>query len=236
MMPEKRSYAYIVELVMVYLVITFPIGLFASQTITPGLITFFPLCAAAFLALLRIQKFTAYVRSFKYNASVPILKLALFYTTPLFIMLIACVGPLIGTDWITVTYYWIGTKVFSLPVLYVMKPHFCMFALVLFVQTCAGMYLTASWLEGVPISELMAVNLGPFVTATLTLIYYRARLDTFIDVSMVIRPPLNFMKPESMCMRLYHMIVPDPKKADMDAEIAAEKAAAEASIEAADAV
>jgi len=236
MMPEKRSYAYIVELMVIYLIISFPVGLLASQAISPGLITFFPFCAAAALVFLRVQKFVFYVRSFKFAGFVPILKLALFYTIPLIFMAIASAGPMIGTDWITVSYYWVGAKAVSLPVLYVMKPHFAVFALVLFLQTSAGMFLMAHWLEEQPVSKLMAVNLGPFLTATLTLIYYRLRLATYIDVGMVIRPPLNFVKPESLCLRLYHMIVPDPKKAEIDAEVAAEMAAAEASMAAADAL
>ena len=230
LMPEKRTYAYIVELVMIYLVISFPVGLLASQTITPGLITFFPFCAAGFLIFLRVQKFFMYVREFKYAGVVPVFKLALFYTIPLLLMCTACAGPTLGIDWVTVTYYWIATKITSLPVLYIMKPHFAVFAACLFIQTSAGMWLTAKWLEGMPVSDLMAVNLGPFVTANLTLIYYRINLVTFIDVSMVIRPPLNYIKPENWCMKLYHMLIPDPEKVRIDAEIAAEKLAQDASV------
>ena len=226
--PEKRSFAYIVEVLMVYLFISFPVGLIASQTITPGLLTFFPFCAAGFLLFLRVSKFIQYFREYKFAGCWTVMKLSLFYTLPIFLMFISCAMPLIGTPWLTTVQYWMATKFVSLPVLYIMKPHFAVFCLILFMQTSAGFYMLAAYADGVPVVDKMAIAIGPLVTAVLTLMYYRRNLATFIDVGMVIRPPLNFIKPENICIRLYHRFFAavDPHATEVDPEIAAQEAAA----------
>ncbi len=232
MMPEKRTYAYYVELVVVFLVISFPVGIIASQTIQSSLLTFCPMVGSLFLLVVRIAKFLKYMRHFKFAGIIPILKLTLFYTFPLMLLLGASLAPLMGTNWVTVSYWWIATQFLSLPVLYIMKPNFAVFALILFLQTSAGFYLLARYVEGSPLSQLMAVNMAPLLTAVLTLMYYRKNLWTLIDVSMVIRPPLNFIKPESLFSRIYNFFFPDPARVALEAEVAAEKAKQDASMEA----
>ena len=66
--------------------------------------------------------------------------------------------------------------------------------------------------------SLLTVNLAPLITATLTLMYYRRVLTTILDVNLVIRPPLNFIAPESLCTRMYHLLIHDPHAADKDPE------------------
>ncbi len=206
--PEKKAYAYIVEIIMCYLVITFPLSVIASQSITPALLTFFPFCGAAFLTFLRISKLIKFSRDFKYAGIWPLLKLSMFYTIPLILMTLACAAPLIGFTWVFCSYLWIACKMFSLPVLYIMKPNFAVFGGILFIQTSAGMYLLGNYADDTAVfGNQILPHIAPFVTSTLTLIYYRKNLHTFIDVSLAIRPPLNYVKPDNICIRLYHMLV-----------------------------
>jgi hypothetical protein len=227
--PEKRSYAYLVEMTMAFLVLSFPVGILASQVITPALFTFFPFCASAFLLFQRITRYITYFRQYKYAGCVTVLKLSMFYSLPLIVMLFASALPLLGESWLMTAGYWIATKIVSLPILYIMKPHFAVFGLILFFQTSAGLYMLAAYADGTPIVSKMYYALGPLVTATLTLMFYRRNLDTFIDVSMVIRPPLNYIKPESICLRLYRRFFPDPNFVpDVDPELEAAKQAEQA--------
>ena len=222
--PEKRAYAYIVELTMLLLWLSLPVGILASQAITSGMITFFPFCASGFLLFLRISKLVQYFTDFKYAGVWVIFKLSMFYTLPLIVMLLASFMPFTGASWVMVAYYWIAVKLVSLPVLYVMKPHFAMFAMFLFFQTSAGMVFMGNYCDGSPIiTDMMAVHIMPFCTATLTMLYYRRNFATFADVHLNIRPPMNFIPKENPCVRLYHMFVKDPHAADEDPEAAAHK-------------
>jgi hypothetical protein len=83
-----------------------------------------------------------------------------------------------------------------------------------------------------PLGFWWALALVPLLTAVLTLMYYRKNLWTLIDVSMVIRPPLNFIKPESWFSRFYNFFFPDPARVALEAEVEAEKAKQDASMEA----
>ena len=230
--PEKRAYAYMVELAMLFLWLSFPVGVLASQVISSGLITFFPFCASGFLLFLRISKLFKYFKDFKFAGIWVIFKLSMFYTLPLVAMLLASFMPFTGASWSMVAYYWIACKLMSLPVLYTMKPHFCMFAMFLFLQTSAGMVFMGAYCDGTPlITDMMAVHIMPFCTATLTLMYYRRNFATFADVHLNIRPPLNYVPLENPCVRLYHLFVKDPHAADDDPEASAQKAEIEAAAE-----
>jgi hypothetical protein len=230
--PEKRAYAYYVELTMVFLWLSFPIGVIASQAIAPGLITFFPFVASSSLLFMRLSKLLKYVREYKFAGLWPIVKLSMFYTLPLLFMVLGSFMPFLEASWVTVSYFWIGTKVISLPVLYVMKPNFAVFGAILFVQTSAGMYMLGSYCDGNPVvTEMMAVHMAPICTATLTLLYIRKNFNALVDVHLTIRPPLNFIKPENPCLRLYHMFVKDPNAASEAVELTKEEMAAKAAEE-----
>ena len=65
-------------------------------------------------------------------------------------------------------------------------------------------------------------NMAPLLVASLLMMYYRRILVSVIDVNLVIRPPLNFIKPEPWYIRLYNFIT---CVKDIDDEEAAKLAA-----------
>ena len=87
-----------------------------------------------------------------------------------------------------------------------MKPMFCIMGAVLFFFTSVGFYFLAQYCDGTPMFDMMAINMSPMLVATLLMIYYRRILVTVIDVNLVIRPPLNFIRPEPWYIRLYNFL------------------------------
>lgn len=206
MPPEKRKYAYQVEVMMVFIVMTFPLAVIAGMAITKELIFFNTFIIGGYLCLERLSALVAYFRRFYFAGFWPIFKVTMFFTLPLILMTIASVTPFLGMSWVLCSYFWIGAKVTSLPILYIMKPSFFVLGCVLFTLTGVGFYALANYCDGTPLVDMMAINLGPLIAAVLLLIYYRRVLVAFVDVNLIIRPPLNFIKPEPFFTRMYNCI------------------------------
>jgi len=191
--PEKRSYAYLVEFMMVVLVLVFPLGLAIGMLSNPGAIFLGPLLVAVVLFPIRVYRAVQLMRKYHYAGICPIFRLSLFYTLPLFLLLLASVLPFMNGSWTTTAIIFIAAKLTSCPVLYVQKPNFAVFAFYLFLQTSAGMYLLGAYLDGNPVYPMLAVAMAPFFTAGATVMYFRRNLSLVWDVQMTIRPPPNFM-------------------------------------------
>lgn len=191
--PEKRTYAYRVEMMMIVLVLFFPLGIVAAFVQMPGAVFLGPLLVALVLLPIRLYRTYTTLRAYHYAGCAPIFRLALFFFLPLFMLLLASVLPVLGASWTTTAILFTIAKLSSFPVLYVQKPNFAMFALALFLQTSAGMYLLGSFLDGRPVGKMIAIAIAPLITASCTVIYYRANLCLVWDVQLKIRPPVNFV-------------------------------------------
>ena len=88
-----------------------------------------------------------------------------------------------------------------------MKPHFAVFGAVAFVLASAGFYFVAQYLDGNRINDLFTVHCAPLILLNLWLIYCRSKFDTFVDVTMAIRPPLNFIPPDPICTRILNLLL-----------------------------
>lgn len=220
--PEKRGYAYKVELCMLLIVFMLPICVIASMVIRPGLLFFPTFLVGAFLTSHRLLALSSWFRQFHHAGLWPILKTSAFFTMPCLLMLVASVIPLLGMSWTLSAYAWIAAKLTSLPILYIMKPMFCIMGSVMFFFTSCGFFFLARFCDGDPIFDMMAINMAPLLVASLLMMYYRRILVSVIDVNLVIRPPLNFIKPEPWYIRLYNFIT---CVKDLDDEEAAKLAA-----------
>ena len=60
--PEKRTYAYMVELVMCFIVMATPVAIMAAALITPALIFFHTFIGAGYLSILRLMKLVTHFR------------------------------------------------------------------------------------------------------------------------------------------------------------------------------
>lgn len=137
-----------------------------------------------------------YIQTFFNAGCCVIFKTSMFFTLPLIFLVIASLAPLTGAEWSTVATFWIITKITVLPVLYVARPFFAVFALFLFVQTSLCFILLADYVtfipDGVTPPPLIVIPLFPLFTSVLTLLYYRKTLHMIWDVCLTIRPPLNY--------------------------------------------
>lgn len=191
--PEKRSFAYRVETMMVVLVLFFPLGIIAASIAVPAAIVLGPLLVALVLFPIRLYRTIMTMRTYHYAGMCPIFRLALFFTLPLFLLLLGSVLPFLGASWTIVAILLIGAKLTACPVLYVQKPNFAVFALGLFLQTSAGLYLLGAYMDGNPVHPMLGVALAPIFTACVSAIYIRRNLHAVWDVQLTIRPPINFI-------------------------------------------
>ena len=191
--PEKRAYAYRIEMMIVFLVLTFPLGIAIASLGLPGAIFFGPFIVALVLFSIRIYRTVTTMRKYHYAGICPILRTAIFFTLPLFLLLLATVLPFLGSNWTTVAILFIAAKLTACPVLYVQKPNFAIFALALFLQSGAGMYMTAKYADGAPVHPNLGIAFAPFFSASLTVMYYRRYLVAVWDVQLKMRPPVNFL-------------------------------------------
>lgn len=191
--PEKRYFAYLIEFMMVVLVLSFPLGLAIGSLAIPAAVTLGPLLVALVLFTVRVYKTIRYMRIYHYAGICPIFRLALFFTLPLFLLLLASVLPFLNGSWTTTAIFFIAAKFTSCPVMYVQKPNFAVFSVYFFLQTSAGLYLLGAYMDGNPVYPMLAVALAPFFTAGATAMYMRRNLEAVWDVQMVIRPPFNFV-------------------------------------------
>jgi hypothetical protein len=203
--PEKRKFAYRVEMCVVSLVFTVPLGLIAAYAIDPGLIFFGPAIMGVFLLLLRINIFFKNFYSHFSAGCCIIFRLSLFYTLPIIFLIIASASPYLapgmGLPYVMVSYAWAAVFIFVLPIFYIMKPAMIVFGTPLFILFVACLYLTGRYLDGNPLMPYVALCYLPLFLMTLYLIYLRRKLHTIWDVCAKARPRMYFIPEEEMSMR-----------------------------------
>jgi len=206
--PNKGNYAYRVEMCMVFIAVTFPLGIIAAYVVDPGLVFFGPLLAGLLLTSLRLASVCKYFRDYYAAGFGMIFKLSMVYTLPVLLMTISSALPYlldsIGMGWTHVAYAWIATFVSTVPTLYMMRPSMVLLFSPLFFQLAVGGYLLGQYLDGTPLHPYIAVALIPFFTATVNLLYYRNLLGDIWDVSLVIRPPMYYIVDDrNVCEKVF---------------------------------
>lgn len=197
-LPEKRAYAYAVELGMVVLTLIFPLSLAGIFIPTfQGFSGLFLIIPSSVLLLMVTVKRAVLIHKHYKAGLLKLLSLYLVYATPLILLLVDGVLIETGASYSTSATLFFIALMSSLPALYTMKPYYASFGLLLFVQLCVGLLLVASELDGSPmLSHQMAVNCVPIWTALLTAIFYRWSLAKIWDVQMKIRPLQSLLEAE----------------------------------------
>ena len=209
--PNKGNYAYRVEMCMVFIAVTFPLGIIAAYIIEPGLVFFGPLLVGIVLTALRVGSIFKYFSDYYAAGFWMIFKLSMLFTVPVILMTISSILPYMkasfGVGWTYVTYAWILTFLSCIPTLYMMRPSMVVLTAPIFFQLAVGGYLLGQYLDGTPIHPYIAVALVPFITTTINLIYYRNLLGDIWDVSLVIRPPMNYVVDDrNICEKAFDVV------------------------------
>ena len=191
--PEKRKYAYRVELCMAILVITMPLALLLGVYAAPQMLVIIPLLISITLLSLRVGSMIQNVANNSKAGLCYVMTLTMVYVMPLLFLLIACFVAFQSSSdpaaWGTVVALFILTKLFSLPVLYLMRPTFAVLGLITFIFSSASMYTVSEYMRGDPSSRYSSAQtaFAPLVLFVLFLKYVRYNLHNIWDVSLVIR-------------------------------------------------
>ena len=195
--PEKRDYAYKAEICIVFIVWFLPISIIAAFQVAPGLILFSTLIVGGLLFGIRMYNFVKYTMKFINAGCCVIFKQTMLFALPLLFLTLASgvclVKDSIGASWTFIAILLILAKVFSLPTLYMLRPMYLLICGIVFLQTSAFVFLTAKYVDGSPISPMIAVALAPALTTVLTLKYIRKYLHLMWDPCITIRPPVGYV-------------------------------------------
>eukprot|EP00600_Ochromonadales_sp_CCMP1393_P004488 CAMPEP_0174965298 /NCGR_PEP_ID=MMETSP0004_2-20121128/6359_1 /TAXON_ID=420556 /ORGANISM="Ochromonas sp., Strain CCMP1393" /LENGTH=803 /DNA_ID=CAMNT_0016214121 /DNA_START=124 /DNA_END=2538 /DNA_ORIENTATION=- len=191
--PEKRAFAYRVEMGMVLISLLTPLGLFLGMSSgNYGMALMGVLVAGVGLLVIRLVNLIQYFYNYYHAGLNVILQLSAIYTVPiLFLTIGGAVGLTGGADpasWGTIFSMLILAKVSSLPALYILRPPYCVLGAVVFVQTSIGMILLSLYVTGQMDPDMIIVPFAPFLSAALILKWVRRQLHNIWDVCLVIRP------------------------------------------------
>lgn len=207
---EKRSFAYRVEMMAVILTASFPLCLMIVLSSSDfGLVFLTMFVLSLGLLVIRLKAFCQYAYNYIDAGICVIFRFTLFFTLPLFFFfLTSVIGVTSGKDpanWVTITALAIMTKLFSLPVLYTIRPVYAVLGLFLFLQTSIGMLLLTIYCNTSPSNRgSILIPIIPFMTTILTLKYLRMELHNVWDTCFVIRPRIEDKKSNpSIFLSLY---------------------------------
>jgi hypothetical protein len=186
--PEKRAYAFRVEMGVVLIAVLTPLGMaLGIMSGNPGLSMIGLLVVSAGLLCVRVVVFVQYFYNYYHAGMLAILGLTSLYTLPLLFLVIAsAIGLSAGADpsaWLGVTILLILTKAFALPVMYIYRPPYLVIAAAIFSQTSLGLILVSSNLL-----PYLAISLAPFITTAICLKILRKFLFNVWDVCLIMRP------------------------------------------------
>lgn len=204
--PEKRDYAYRVELAMVWMVFATPLSLLAL--VTPGYESFsgmFLLVPSGGLLVLQLFKFCWHVYHYYEAGLCMLFGLTMLFTTP--IVLLLMLGVFLFLDPLksgsTVSVLGMAMMWSSVPALYCMKPTYALMGILVFAQLSAGLVFYSSMMF-----PLWIINLAPFATTVVTVMLYRQSLNRIWDVCLKIRPTKEYLEllshgePETLWQRI----------------------------------
>lgn len=188
--PEKRAYAFRVELSMVACVVLSPLGAaLAVLTGNFGFLLVGALVASTALFCIRLVTFLQYLNNY-YNAGCNVIaRLSSLYIFPLLFIMIASIVAVIGgsspSSWPVVAALFIVGLLTSIPVLYTMRPTFALIGAALFFQVGLGLVLIAGHVSQSVHFAYLAIPIAPFLTTALLLKLLRRHLHTVWDVSLI---------------------------------------------------
>eukprot|EP01039_Chlorochromonas_danica_P005381 gene5381-5919_t len=198
---EKGAFAYRVEIGLVGLYIGFPLGLvLAILMVNPGMTFLAPLIVGGVLFLIRLDNFLNYAYNFIEGGLYVILRSTMFFSLPLLFLFLTGIVGLVSLTSIKESSFGVVillllTLISSIPVIYIIRPHYGLLALVIFLQICTSVVLLAiQWQSEGKAFLSLGIPLAPFFTATFCLKYLRIHLNSIWDVSLVIRPALPFQR------------------------------------------
>ena len=213
MRPEKRRYAYRVELGMVFILMLSPLGLaLGFMSNNPGMVMLGPLVVSALLLANRVVVGIQTMYNY-YDAGLwVILRLSGLYALPLLFLLIgSALGMTAGLDpaaWATVGVMFLLAQVLSLPALYMMRPPFAVFGALHFIQASMGFILVPMQFSNPAALTYYGIAFAPFLTMALCLKYIRRNLHNIWDTCIIIRPALDTSKDNpSILLKLWDGIV-----------------------------
>jgi len=191
--PEKRAYAFRVELAMVTIAVLSPLG--AALGMLSGDFGFLflgALVGSAALFCIRLVTFFQYLNNY-YNAGCNVIaRLSSLYIIPLLLIMISSIVAVIGgsspSSWPVVAALFIIGLATSIPVLYMMRPTFALIGGVIYFQVGLGLVLVAGHVSKAVQFAYIAIPLAPFLTTALVLKLLRRNLHTLWDVSLIMHP------------------------------------------------
>lgn len=201
MVPHKRRYAYRVEMAMAVITTFTPFGLTLAFISDAGFVFLPLLLASVALLILRLGAFCQYFYNFYNSGAITMVIFFLLYGLPVLLLTVAAAIGLSSTSadptaWNTVANMFIAAKMFSLPVLYIMRPAFCVIGVAVFIPSSAGMSLLASHFVD-PTATPILYPVVPLALTVLIVKYLRKHLHAVWDVCLVIRPcpPVSELNP-----------------------------------------
>jgi len=218
---EKKGYAYVVELTMVFYMLLQPIvlfGVFVAEA--PGAIGVAMMLIGLWLLIVRILTFSLHFYK-NYSAGCCMLfKMHLPFMLPLFMMVVSGIGFFSGpiTGYFYAACVFVFTKFLCVPILYIMRPTFGAQACALFVQTGAFSILIAMWMDGTPVHPMLAVHMIPGLTAAITMLIYRSWLPFIWDAHLKIRPLYGYDPNDNMLTRIKELIFGKPPVEEYEEE------------------
>lgn len=190
--PEKRAYAFRVEMGLVLIAILSPLGMaLGLMSGNIGLCMIGTLIVSAGLLLMRIVVFVQYFYNYYHAGMIAIAKLSAVYMLPLLFLMIAS-AVAVGSGgapgaWMSVAILLILTEVFTLPVLYIYRPPYLVIGAIVFSLSSLGLVVLAMYAANPASLTYIAVPLAPFLILALFLKLLRANLHNIWDVSLIIR-------------------------------------------------
>ena len=190
--PDKRAFAFRVEMGLVLIVLVVPLGLAVGVlNNNPGLGFIAPLVVSVVLLAVRVVMFCQYFYNYYHAGLIAVMKLSSIYFLPLLFLLIAsAVGIGSGTSpgaLMTVAVMLILTKIFTVPFLYIYRPVYLVIGAISFVQTSIGFVLLAMYAANPAALVYIAIPLAPFLTDAIFFKVLRHFLHTVWDVCLIIR-------------------------------------------------
>lgn len=190
--PEKRAYAFRVEMGLVMIALLSPLGMsLGLMGGNPGLCMIGTLIVSAGLLAIRLVVFVQYFYNF-YNAGMcAILKLSSLFMLPLLFLLIASVLAVTSNGdpsvWMDVTILLILTKASALPFLYIFRPPYLVIGGIIFAFSSVGLVVLAMYAADPAGLVYIALPLVPFLLLAFFLKLLRAKLHNIWDVTLIIR-------------------------------------------------
>eukprot|EP01032_Pedospumella_encystans_P009840 gene9840-11553_t len=189
--PEKRAYAFRVEMGLVVIVLFTPLMIAAGVITNSNGLGFLPaLIVSAVLLGIRVVTFVQYFYNYYHAGMIAILKLSALYTLPLLLLLIACIVGLSGgitpSALLSTGIVLILTKLCTLPYLYIYRPLYVVIGGIAFLQTSIGFMLLAIYAAN-PVGMYVAIPLAPFLTVAVYFKVVRHFLHSMWDVCLIMR-------------------------------------------------